>query len=94
MTAGPAASTTRAAGRVLRVVALGAAGLVAGFLALAFLLSAVSERHDVCACRDGSRLSGWAWALRSPASHCSELCRERGGGGDVVPPPPGLPARR
>jgi hypothetical protein len=83
----------RAAGRLLKVVLVGSAALLAGFLALSFLLSAISERHDVCACRDGSRRAGWAWAVRSPASHCAELCRD-GGGGDVVAPPPGLPARR
>lgn len=81
------------AGSVLRVLVLGALGLLLGFLVLSFLLAAISERHDVCACRDGGRAAGWAWALRSPASHCAELCREHGGG-EAVRPPPGRPKRR
>jgi hypothetical protein len=93
VTGGAAAGGARAAGRLAKVLLVGAAGLVAGFLVLALLLSAISERHDVCACRDGSRRAGWAWALRSPAAHCGELCRESGGG-DVVPAPPRSPARR
>jgi len=79
------------AGSLLRVLVLGALGLVAGFLVLSLLLSAISERHDVCACRDGARPAGWAWGLRSPSSHCLELCRDHGGGEVVAPPlrPPG-----
>jgi len=94
---GPAPGPPRPAPGGLRrlpgVLLAGAAFLVAGFLALSFLLSALSERHDVCACRDGTRRTGWAWALRSPEGHCAELCREAGGG-EVVPPPPGLLRRR
>jgi hypothetical protein len=93
VTGEPTPGSAGAAGRLAKVLLVGAAGLVAGFLLLSFLLSAISERHDVCACRDGSRRADWAWALRSPASHCAELCRERGGG-DVVPAPPRPPARR
>jgi hypothetical protein len=73
----------------LRVVALGSAGLLAGFLAIAFLLAALSERRDVCACADGSRRSGWAWGLSSPERSCERLCDGRGGGA-VVPTPPEL----
>lgn len=93
MTGEPAARVARGVVRLAKVLVVGAAGLVAGFLVLSFLLSAISERHDVCACRDGSRRAGWAWALRSPAAHCGELCRETGGG-DVVQPPTRSPARR
>jgi len=75
----------------LRVSVLGLLGMAAGFLVLAFLLASIAERHDVCACRDGSHLSGWAWGLRSPARHCAALCEGRGGG-EALPPrlkPPG-----
>ncbi len=66
---------------------LGAAGLVAGFLVLALVLAALSERHDVCDCADGVRRAGWSWGLRSPESSCARVCGQAGGG-RVVPPSP------
>ncbi len=75
------------AGRLLRVLLLGAAGLVAGFLALALVLAALSERHDLCDCADGVRRGGWSWGLRSPESGCARVCAQSGGG-HVVPPSP------
>ncbi len=75
------------AARLLRALLLGAAGLVAGFLLLALLLAALSERHDLCDCADGVRRGGWSWGLRSPDSGCARVC-ERAGGGRVVPPSP------
>jgi len=75
----------------LRVSVVGLLGMAAGFLVLAFLLASISERHDFCACRDGSHPSGWAWGLKSPESHCAALC-DAHGGGEALPPrlkPPG-----
>jgi len=71
---------------LLRVSLLGVLGLAAGFVVLSFLLASISERHDVCACRDGSHPSGWAWGLASPASHCTRLCDGHGGGAALPPP--------
>jgi hypothetical protein len=59
--------------------------LVLGFLVIAFLISAISERHDDCLCQDGTRASGWAWGARSPESNCTELCRNAGGGKPLPP---------
>lgn len=71
---------------LLRVSVLGLLALLAGFLALSFLLASISERHDVCACRDGTHFAGWAWGLRSPATHCEALCTAHGGG-EALPSP-------
>ncbi len=74
-------------GELLRVLGVGALGLLAGFLAIAFLLAAISERHDVCDCADGTRRAGGSWGLRSPESSCARICVGKGGGA-VVPVPP------
>lgn len=88
-----AVAFARGALSFLRVSLLGLLGLGAGFLLLAFLLAAISERHDVCACGDGSHPSGWAWGLSSPAAHCSSLCAGHGGG-EALPLLPARPSGR
>jgi len=87
-----AARVALSAWSFLRVSALGLLGLSLGFLVLAFLLAAISERHDVCACGDGSYPFGWAWGLTSPASHCARLCSGHGGG-KALPAPLHRPGR-
>jgi len=51
--------------------------VVGGFAAS---IRTFSERPDDCLCQDGSAAAGWTWGWTSAASHCSSLCRTKGGG--------------
>lgn len=53
---------------------------VAAFGAAILGVIAMGDRHDVCRCADGETLQGFASALTSRETHCSERCRDHGGG--------------